>query len=143
MKRLRRITDSPINPSEILASVQDDSAGGTVVFLGTIRNRNEGKLVRGLRYEVYREMAERRMLEIEGEVKKKWRVRKMAMVHRYGDLRVGEVSVAVAVSSEHRAEAFEACRYAIDTIKRTLPLWKKEKGKGGEESWVAGTPIES
>lgn len=143
MKRLRRITDSPINPSEILASVQDASAGGTVVFLGTIRNRNEGRPVRGLRYEVYREMAERRMLEIEGEVKNKWPVRKIAMVHRYGDLRVGEVSVAVAVSSEHRAEAFEACRYAIDTIKRTLPLWKKEKGKGGEESWVAGTPIES
>jgi molybdopterin synthase catalytic subunit len=72
----------------------------------------------------------------------KWPVKKVAMIHRYGDLKVGEVSVAVAVSSEHRGEAFEACRYAIDTIKRSLPLWKKEKWKGGRGGWVKGTRIE-
>jgi molybdopterin synthase catalytic subunit len=138
-----RITKSPIDPAEILASVRDPSAGGTVLFLGTIRNRNEGKVVRGLDYQVYREMAEKRMLEIEKRVKRKWPVKKMAMVHRYGSLRVGEVSVAVAVACEHRAEAFEACRYAIDTIKHTLPLWKKERLKGGKQSWVEGIPIET
>jgi molybdopterin synthase catalytic subunit len=137
-----RITKSAIDPAKVLGSVRDRSAGGTVIFLGTIRNRSEGREVGGLEYEVYREMAERRMLEIEKRVRKKWPVKKMAMVHRYGRLKVGEVSVAVAVSSEHRAEAFEACRYAIDVIKGTLPIWKKERLKGGETSWVKGEPIE-
>jgi len=92
---------------------------------------------------VYRGMAERRMQEIEDRVRKKWPVVKIAMVHRYGPLKVGEVSVAVAVSCEHRAEAFEACRYAIDTIKGTLPMWKKERLRGGTQVWVKGTPIEA
>jgi molybdopterin synthase catalytic subunit len=87
-------------------------------------------------------MAEKRMAEIEKQVRARWPVRKMLMVHRYGNLRVGEVSVAVVVSSVHRAEAFEACRYAIDTIKRTAPIWKKEKLAGGRESWTKGEPIE-
>jgi molybdopterin synthase catalytic subunit len=138
-----RITRSRIDPGKVLVSVQDRSAGGTVIFLGTIRNRSGGRDVKGLEYEVYREMAEKKMLEIERRVRKKWPVRKMTMVHRYGRLKVGEVSVAVAVSSEHRAEAFEAARYAIDAIKRLLPLWKREMLTGGETSWVKGEPIES
>ena len=112
-----------------------------MLFVGTVRNRSEGKSVTGLRYEVYREMAEKKMGEIEGQVRERWPVVNLAMVHRYGDLKVGEVSVAVAVSAEHRADAFEACRYAIDAIKETLPLWKKEKLKGGRELWVEGSPI--
>ncbi len=137
-----RITKSPIDPEAALRSVRDRSAGGTVMFLGTIRNRNEGKQVRGIEYEVYKEMAEKRMAEIEKQVRARWPVRKMIMVHRWGNLRVGEVSVAVVISSEHRAEAFEACRYAIDTIKRTAPIWKKEKLAVGRESWTKGEPIE-
>ena len=74
--------------------------------------------------------------------RKRWPVKKIAMVHRVGELKVGEASVGVAVSSEHRAEAFEACRYAIDTMKRTLPLWKKERTREGMDSWVKGSPIE-
>jgi molybdopterin synthase catalytic subunit len=142
-RALGRVTRSPIDPGKVLHSVSDRSAGGTVMFLGTIRNRSEGRQVRGLEYEVYKEMAERRMLEIEKKTKARWPVKEVTMVHRYGQLKVGEVSVAVAVSSEHRAEAFEACRYAIDAIKRTLPLWKKELLAGGETSWVKGEPIES
>ena len=138
-----RITRSPIDPVEALRAVRDNAAGGTVMFLGTIRNSSEGKVVRGLEYEVYKEMAEKRMDLLEKKVHAKWPIRKIMMVHRYGNLKVGEVSVAVVVSSEHRAEAFEACRYAIDTIKRTLPLWKKEKLKGGKESWSKGEPIEA
>lgn len=137
-----RITKSPIDPAEVLASVRDPAAGGTVLFVGTIRNRNEGKVVRGLEYEVYKEMAVRWMLEIEKTVRKKWPVKKMEMVHRYGNLKVGEVGVAVAVSCEHRAEAFEACRFAIDALKRTVPIWKKEKGERGSR-WVEGEPIEA
>jgi len=141
MKKLARITARPINHSEILRAVKDDAAGGTVLFLGTIRDRNEGKAVESLEYEVYKEMAEKRMAELETMVMKKWPIKKIAMVHRYGRLSIGEVSVAVAVSSEHRAEAFEAGKFAIDTIKRTLPLWKKEKLKSGKEAWTKGVPI--
>jgi molybdopterin synthase catalytic subunit len=137
------LTASPIDPVKTLRSVRDPAAGGTAIFVGTIRNRNEGKAVTGLRYDVYRSMAEKRMLEIESQVKARWPVKKISMVHRYGDLKVGEVSVVVAVSCEHRAEAFEACRFAIDAIKRTVPLWKKEKPKGRKEKWAKGTPIEA
>ncbi len=135
------ITRRRIKPGDVLASVADDSAGGTVMFLGTVRNRSEGKKVVGLTYEVYREMAEKRIEQIEKTVRSRWPVVKIALVHRYGSLRVGEVSVVVAVSCEHRGEAFEACRYAIDEIKRSLPLWKKERSGTGAEKWVKGTPI--
>jgi len=138
-----RITRSPIDPARVLALVSDREAGGAVLFLGTIRRKSAGKTVEGLTYEVYRGMAERRMQEIEDRVRKKWPVVKIAMAHRYGPLKVGEVSVAVAVSCKHRAEAFEACRYAIDTIKGTLPMWKKERFRGGTQVWVKGTPIEA
>ena len=141
-KTATKITKNRIDPGQVLASVEDRSAGGSVLFVGTIRRNSDGKSVKGLTYEVYREMAEKRMKEIEGEVRRKWPVIRMAMVHRYGDLKVGEVSVAVAVSCEHRAEAFEACRFAIDTVKGTLPMWKKEKFGGGGEVWVRGTPLE-
>lgn len=126
-----------------MSSVADEEAGGAVLFVGTIRRRSGRRNVEGLTYEVYREMAERKMVEIETKVKKRWPVVKIAMVHRYGALRVGEVSVAVAVSCKHRAEAFEACRYAIDTIKGAVPMWKKERFRGGSEMWVKGTPIEA
>jgi len=137
------ITASVIDPAKVLRSVHDNSAGGTAMFVGTIRNRSEGKPVTGLRYDVYKPMAEKKMLEIESQVKARWPVRKISMVHRYGDLKVGEVSVAVAVSCDHRAEAFEACRFAIDSIKRTVPLWKKEMSRGGKGKWVKGTPIDT
>ena len=138
-----RITRQAINPARVLASVGDDKAGGAVLFVGTIRRKSGGKTVEGLTYEVYRGMAERRMREIEARVRKRWPVVKIAMVHRYGRLKVGEVSVVVAISCEHRAEAFEACMYAIDTIKGTLPMWKKERFSGGSQTWVKGTPIEA
>ena len=139
--RVVRITARAIDPAAVLESVRDPSAGGTVIFLGTVRKRSEGKKVERLEYQVYKAMAEKKMSELEAQVKSRWPVKKIAMVHRYGRLEVGEVSVAVAVSCEHRAEAFQACRFAIDTIKRSLPLWKKERFSGGEESWVKGTPI--
>ncbi len=142
MRSLVRITSSPIDPAKVLASVKDKGAGGSVLFVGTIRNRSEGKAVRGLTYEIYRAMAVKKMRAIEREVANRWRVKKVAMVHRYGSLKVGDVSVAVAVSCEHRAEAFEASRYAIDAIKGGMPIWKKERFEGGMESWVKGTPIE-
>ncbi|HUI86992.1 MAG TPA: molybdenum cofactor biosynthesis protein MoaE [Nitrososphaerales archaeon] len=137
------IVSGPIDPTEAIQQVSDDSAGGIAVFIGTVRNINEGKRVRGLTYEVYGPMAEKNMGEIEAEVRKRWPVKKIRLVHRQGKLSVGEVSVVVAVSCEHRGEAFEACRYAIDRIKEKLPLWKQESDAGGRTRWVAGRPIES
>ena len=143
MASIVRITRAPIDVAKILRAVRDPSAGGMTLFLGTVRDRNEGRAVRGLEYQVYKEMAEKRMSAIEAEVRTKWPVRKMVMVHRYGRLRIGEVSVAVAVATEHRADAFGACRYAIDSIKRMLPLWKRESLSGGGEVWTKGEPIEA
>jgi molybdopterin synthase catalytic subunit len=142
MPKRKMITNSPIDLAEVFATIGDRSAGGTVIFVGTIRNRSEGHAVTGLRYDVYEAMAEKRMRKIESEVKARWPVKRMFMVHRYGKLRLGEISVAVAVSCEHRAEAFDACRFAIDAIKKTVPLWKKEMS-GRREKWVEGTPIET
>ncbi len=136
-----RITTRCIDVAKLLDSVRDPHAGGTVLFLGTVRKRDEGREVEGLEYEVYKEMAEKKMKEIETALMARWPLKRVSLIHRYGKLRVGEVSVAVAVSSEHRAEAFEAGRYAIDAIKTTLPLWKKEKLAGGSEAWVRGAPI--
>lgn len=138
----RRITRTRIIPSKVLKEVMDDGAGGTVLFVGSIRNRSDAGRVSLLEYQAYSKMAEKRMKEIEKEVMKKWPVKRVSMVHREGRLRVGDVSVVVAVSSEHRAEAFEACRYAIDRIKTTLPIWKRERVKG-KNRWVEGRPIEA
>ncbi|MDQ3852930.1 MAG: molybdenum cofactor biosynthesis protein MoaE [Thermoproteota archaeon] len=125
----------------MLANVRDDSVGATVLFLGTVRNHNDGYTVSGIYYEAYVRMAEEAMAKIEEETIKRWNLKKFAAVHRVGNLKIGEVSVAIAVSSEHRAEAFEAGRYAIDRIKTEVPIWKKEIIRGRGEMWAQGTPI--
>ena len=137
------ITRRPIDPTKVLQSVLNDSAGGVVLFIGTVRDANRGKKVSRIDYEAYKEMAERRIQELAKEVRKKWPVKEVTFVHREGTLKVGEVSVAVAVSAAHRAEAFEAARFAIDRIKRTLPIWKHETLKGGVRVWLEESVIES
>src|SRR5207244_1627639 len=92
-------------------------------------------------YEAYEEMAEKRLAQIEAQVQRTWPVKQIRIVHRLGRLRLGDVSVAVAVATEHRAEAFDACRNAIERIKHDVPIWKKEKLVGGGEEWVGGRPI--
>ncbi len=135
------LTRRRIDPAEVVNSVKDERAGGVVLFLGTVRNISEGRSVERLEYQAYRAMAERRIREIEAEVRERWPVQKVKILHREGSLHVGEISVAVAVSSEHREEAFEACRYAIGTVKHSLPVWKREKIVGGGELWVEGETI--
>lgn len=137
------ISEHPIDVEKLLANVRDDSAGATVLFLGTVRNHNDDDYaVSGIYYEAYVRMAEEAVAKIEEETVKKWNLKKFAAVHRVGNLKIGEVSVAIAVSSEHRAEAFEAGRYAIERIKIEVPIWKKEiiSGKGG--IWARGTPMD-
>ena len=138
-----RISRKPIDPAKVLESVMDEDAGGIVLFVGTIRNQANGKKVKGLDYEVYRRMAERQIAKLEQEIRKRWPIKSIRMVHREGKLKLGEVSVVVAVSAVHREEAFEAARYAIDRIKDSFPIWKREKFKGGRYGWVKGTPIQS
>ncbi len=137
------IVRRPIDTSKVLESVMDPEAGGIVLFLGTIRNQTGAKRVKGLEYEVYRPMARRRITELEKEIRSRWPVKLVTMIHREGKLKIGEVSVAVAVSSAHRREAFEAARYAIERIKRSFPIWKREKLQGGRYSWVSGTTIQT
>jgi molybdopterin synthase catalytic subunit len=129
------ITEKPIDVSKILEETSDDSAGATALFIGTVRNHNEEKNVSGIQYEAYKEMAHKVLLEIENEVMKKWNIKKLVTIHRIGNLKVRDISVIVAVSTEHRKEAFEACRYTIDKIKTRVPIWKKEKADYGEH-WV-------
>jgi molybdopterin synthase catalytic subunit len=136
---LVRVTSDPISADEALAFVADPGAGGTCVFLGTVRDHSGAGDVDGLSYEAWDELALRRLGEIAGEAFAKWSIRKMAILHRTGDLAVGEVSVVVAVSAEHRAEAFEACRHGIERLKEDVPIWKKEHLEAGESHWVMGS----
>jgi len=121
----------------------DDDAGGTVLFIGTVRNQTDGRRVKGLEYQVYRRMAQRKTAKLEKEIRKRWPVKSITLIHREGKLKVGDVSVVVAVSAPHRGEAFDAARYAIDRIKDSFPIWKREKFKGGRYAWVKGIPIQS
>src|SRR5215469_10930550 len=110
---LPHLTKQPIVPEEVIESLGDAAAGGLVLFLGTVRNKSEAGSVEEILYEAYEEMAERRLAQIEAQVRRTWPVRQIRIVHRVGRLRLGEVSVAVGVATEHRAEAFDACRHAI------------------------------
>jgi molybdopterin synthase catalytic subunit len=137
------ITRKPIDSTKVLESVMDNSAGGIVLFIGTVRKTNRGRAVIAVDYEAYKQMAERRIEDLAREVRKKWPVTALTFIHRVGTLKVGEVSVAVAVSAVHRAEAFEAARFAIDRIKKSLPIWKHELQKGGVRVWLEESAIES
>jgi len=132
---LCKITQSPINAQELADFVADPAAGAIATFVGTTRNTNEGRNVTRLEYECYPGMAEKEMEKIATEVLQRWPVKKIAMIHRLGRVDIGEASVAIAVSSGHRHAAFEACHYAINQLKETVPIWKKELYEGGE-LWI-------
>ncbi len=143
-RKAGRLTRKKIDPSRILESVGEPGAGAVVLFLGTVRDNSEAGSVDRIEYEAYEPMAERSLARAEEEVKRRWpATRAVKILHRVGALDVGEVSVAVAVSSPHRAEAFEACRNAIETIKRDVPIWKRERLADGREVWVEGVPVGS
>jgi molybdopterin synthase catalytic subunit len=138
-----RVTDKPINLQELVDYVTDPEAGAIVPFIGTTRNNNEGRTVIALDYEGYREMAEKELARIGEEAKKQWPICKMAIVHRLGPVQIGEASVIIVVSSAHRDAAFAASRFAIEEIKKTVPIWKKEVFEGGEV-WIgtqSGQPL--
>ncbi len=128
-----RLTRDAIDTAVL--GVADPRDGAVCVFVGVVRNENQGRAVSHLEYEAYEEMALPVMEEIEGEARRRWPVTRVDLVHRLGRLEIGEASVAVAVTAPHRAAAFEACRYAIDTLKSRAPIWKKEFFTDGSR-WV-------
>jgi molybdopterin synthase catalytic subunit len=132
---MQRLTDEPIDARALVASVMRSSDGGCVVFEGIVRDHHEGHAVESIYYEAYRPMAEKEIAKIVTEVEARFPGTAVAVVHRLGHLVVGDSAVAIVAVSPHRAEAFEAARLLIDRIKETVPIWKRERGPGGEE-WV-------
>lgn len=136
------ITEEEISVESVVRSVTDRAAGATVLFLGTVRDTGEMGAVRELTYDAYVPLARKTLDQIRKQVLKRWPVKGVTIVHRTGRLRLEEVSVAVAVSSAHRQEAFEACSFAMDEIKRAVPIWKKETLATGVDAWTEGQAIE-
>ena len=130
-----RLTEEPIELAAVVAEVEDDHAGAIATFLGTVRAESRGREVLRLEYEAYEGMAEEVMSDLAGQLKKRYELCAVAITHRVGVCEIGEPSVAIAVSAPHRQDALAACQEAIDTLKETVPLWKKEVYEGGEE-WI-------
>lgn len=137
MEPIIQLTREPLNRDALVAAVSHPSVGGIVVFEGVVRDNARGKQVRYLEYDVYEEMAQQQIATIISEARQRWPIERVAIAHRFGRLEIGEASVIIAVATPHRGEAFEACRYLIDTLKSTVPIWKKEVATNGEE-WVEG-----
>ena len=130
------LTQSPIDPSAILAQVASNDAGAVVLFLGTTREFTKGRQTASLDYECYPQMAEAKLAELETQAREKWPLVHVSIVHRLGRLGLGEASIAIAVSSPHRQAAFEAGKWLIDTIKEDVPIWKQENWADGTSEWV-------
>jgi MoaE-MoaD fusion protein len=130
-----RLTESPLDLAAVVREVEDERAGAIATFVGTVRSRSRDRDVLHLEYEAYEGMAEQVMTELAESLKSKYDLCAVAMAHRVGRVEIGEASVAIAVSAPHRHAALDACREAIDTLKETVPLWKKEVYEGGEE-WI-------
>lgn len=129
------LVENAIDVNAVLQKVRHPEAGAVVLFLGTVRENSRGRNVKYLEYEAYRELALKEMRRVAEEAQRRWPLLGIALMHRLGHLDVGDISVAIAVSSAHRKEAFEAGKFAIDTLKQSVPIWKKEVWEGGEV-WI-------
>jgi MoaE-MoaD fusion protein len=130
-----RVTEEPLSLEAVVDEVADESAGAVATFLGTVRRESRGRTVLYLEYEAYAEMAEDVMAQLAADLEHRYDLWAVAIHHRVGRVEIGEASVAVAVSAAHRQDALAACKDAIETLKQTVPLWKKEVYEGGEE-WL-------
>jgi molybdopterin synthase catalytic subunit len=130
-----RLSPDPLSLDDVVREVRDDGAGAIATFTGTVRNRSRDREVQYLEYEAYEGMAEEVMADLASELSRRHELSAIAIHHRVGRVEIGEPSVVIAVSSPHRAAALAACKEAIDTLKGTVPLWKKEVYEGGEE-WI-------
>ncbi len=134
-----KLSDEDLVLSAVAQLVESNAAGGTCIFIGTVRDMTKGRTVVSLAFEAYAPMALSEMQKIANNVLAKWPVLKVAIHHRIGDLKIGAIPVIIAVSAAHRQAAFEACQYCIDTLKETVPIWKKEIFDDGEV-WVSAHP---
>ncbi len=130
------VSHKPLDVQAVIDAVQTEQAGAINIFIGTVRNQTAQKSVIGLEYEAFEAMAIKKMEEIAEQAKAKFPVLKVAMAHRVGKLKLGEMAVVIAVATPHRAESFAACKFIIDTLKEVVPIWKKELFEDGEV-WVS------
>ena len=130
------ITSKPITEQQVIDRVKKNTHGAVVTFTGIVRDNSEGKQVLYLEYQAYPEMAEKKLAEITTEIRKRWGIPDVDIIHRIGRIEIGDVAVVIAVGSPHRRAAFEACQYAIDRIKEIVPIWKKEFYADGSSSWI-------
>jgi molybdopterin synthase catalytic subunit len=130
------ITEAPLDHAALTERVRHANAGAVCTFLGTVREMTGERRTILLEYEAYPEMAAKQMADLEAEARRRWPVIEMALAHRVGKLDLGDVSVVVAVSCPHRGDAFEACRWLIDTLKEVVPIWKRERWADGRDEWI-------
>jgi molybdopterin synthase catalytic subunit len=135
------LTNDPIDYTALTESVRSPAAGAAVLFLGTVREMTAGRQTLALDYEAYPEMAQAKMAELEATARQRWPAVEIGMIHRLGHLELGDISVAIAVSTPHRQQAFEAGKFLIDEFKLVVPIWKKENWSDGSTEWVhPGSP---
>jgi molybdopterin synthase catalytic subunit len=139
---LALVTEDPIDPARMLGGALTPADGAALLFWGVVRQENDGRAVSQLEYSAYGPMAQREMLRIADEARERFGTGAIHVVHRVGRLEIGEASVAIAVASPHRAEAYEASRYVIEQLKQRVPVWKREGYVDGQTEWVPGfTPV--
>jgi len=134
-----QLKDTPLSPQECIDLAAHTGSGGSTVFIGTVRDQTQGRKVLRLEFEAYAPMAVSEMRKIATIVEERWQAHHVVIHHRVGSLEVGEIAVIIAVATPHRRAAFEACQFAIDTLKESVPIWKKEIFEDGEV-WVAAHP---
>jgi molybdopterin synthase catalytic subunit len=130
------LTTDPIDAAAVLASVASTDAGAVLLFLGTTRSSTHGRQTSSLDYDCYPQMAEKKLAELETQARSRWPLIGCSIVHRLGHLELGQASIAIAVSAPHRADAFAAGQWLIDTIKQDVPIWKRENWADGVSEWV-------
>ena len=131
-----KITNNKFEPGALFEWTLKPHHGAVVTFAGTVRADTDGRKTLQLEYEAYTEMAEAKMKEVGAEIRARWGIEDVAMIHRVGTLDIGEISILIAVATPHRENAFEACSYAIDRVKQIVPVWKKEIWADGDREWV-------
>ena len=132
-----KVTDQPLSIDEAYAAVRRPDCGAVALFVGTVRDHHDGKKVVSLSYSAFNEMAEKEFAKIADEAATRWKIGATYLAHRTGKLEIGDASVVIAVSAPHRAEAFDACRHAIEALKKLAPIWKEEFYETGK-AWVSG-----